>query len=127
MGTYDRQKATATRLIAKYGQSVTWQEPRANGGTAAKPASTVLTSYTGVKMVFLSPKLQIFDLFKTMIRGTEVPTGGVLALMAVQVFTPTAKGIVIRGDETLHVVDDNGIDQLAPNGELILWKIRLQR
>jgi hypothetical protein len=127
MGVFDRQRALATRLIAKYGQSVIWRERALVGDNPAKPSGSAPID-NAVKIVFLSPKLQIFDLFQTFLDKTEIPTGGVVGLMGPVSFIPTLAGQVIRGNETYTLTGKNGIDVLDPNGEgVILYRLRFQR
>ena len=49
---YERQIATATRLIEKYGQACTWREPGTPTGNPANPTPGLPTDYP-VHIVFL--------------------------------------------------------------------------
>jgi hypothetical protein len=127
MGTFDRQRATATRLILKYGQPVTWRSRSASGGTEAKPGSTVIFSHP-VVIAFLTPKLQGLLKALSTVMQTEVQGGGYIGLMAYVPFEPNLKDTVLRGSEELSIQRDNGIEKLDPNGEgAILYTIRFAR
>lgn len=129
MGRFDRQRATAKRLIDKNGQSVVWQQRVAGvGGTPQKPASSTVVPNT-VTVVFLPPKRETYRAFLAMLTDTEIPTGGIVGLMWGGVpFTPGMKDTVLRGTEVLSIVDQNGIEVIDPNGEgPILYLLRFTR
>ncbi len=127
MGQYDRQIASARRLIAKYGQQVKWQK-RENGAPASateewKPGPTIVTEYD-VQIAFLPDTRMGFE-FLSMMAGTEVPTGKIVGYMAAPAdFTPSLKDTIKRGDEEIGI---RTLDQLAPNGQAILYTIGLDR
>lgn len=128
MGVYDRQIALATRLITKYGQLCTWQKPVDGiGGTPENPAVSTFDSYTDIPLVFLPERLNSFASILSMFPGSDVPTGGVKALMPAVAFVPELTDSVLRGAETLNVRDDNGIDVLNINGEPILYFVKFAR
>lgn len=123
MGTYDRQIATATRLIKAKGQSVTWRQI-ADGSPADpsqpwKPGASANTDYT-VDMVFLPEDRRDYEFLFAM-KGTEVPIGKLTALMAAVPFVPSIKDIVIRDGVKYGI---RSIDPLAPNGQVILYTVR---
>lgn len=131
---FERATATATRLIAKYGQDCTWRKIVPGvGGTAAKPTNAVAPTDAACKIVFLNHKRESLMTALSMIVGTEVPSGGLLGLMSAVGFEPELKDLVIRAPvgengEEYSIADDNGIEKLKPNGEgAILYKIRLVR
>lgn len=129
MGVYDRQVALAIRLITKYGQLCTWQKPTPGvGGTPADPAPAgAPTQILNVPILFLSNKTEGLASLLSMIPGTEVPTGGVKALMPYTGFTPELVDTVLRGSEQLGLVDGNGVEVLNLNGEPILFYLRFAR
>lgn len=131
---FERAQATATRMIAKYGQPCTWRQitPQA-GGSAAKPAGTQETDYA-CTILFLNHNLERLATALSMIVGTEIPSGGVLGLMAKVPFNPSQKDIIFRSayplvtGERYGIADNNGIEILSPNDEgAILYKLRLVR
>jgi hypothetical protein len=131
MGVYDRQIATAARLIAAKGQLCTWREPGAPTGSPAAPTPGVPADYP-VRIVFLSnAKNEGLAGLLSMIAGTEVPSGGMRGLMAAVPFAPSLLGKVARAstfaEPALSLVDDKGIDVLNLNGEVILYYLRFNR
>lgn len=131
MGVYDRQIATAARLIEAKGQLCTWREPGTPTGSPAAPTPGLPVDRP-VHIVFLSNNKQegLAGLL-SMIAGTEVPTGGMRGLMAAVPFTPTLMGRVARApafaEPSLSLMDDKGIDVLNLNGEIILYYLRFAR
>jgi len=132
---YARAMATATRLILKYGQSCTWRqiEP-APGSTPAKSTGTVPTDFP-CTIVFLNHKReQLLTALSMIVGAADIPSGGLLGLMAPVPFEPSLKDMVFRSTyplvtgERYGISDKNGIEILAPNEEgPILYKIRLVR
>jgi hypothetical protein len=127
MGQFDRAIATAKRLIAKNGQTVTWRKTQdgvpADGAKPWKPGTTVVVDYS-VPIVFL-PESRVGFEFLAMLANTEVPKGKLTGLMAAPAdFVPTLKDIVIRGGETYSI---RTLDPLAPNGDVILYTIGFDR
>lgn len=132
MGVYDRQIATAARLIAAKGQLCTWREPGAPTGSPAAPTAGAPTDYP-VHIVFLSNAKNeglagLLSMFPDL---PDVPTGGMRGLMPAVPFTPSLLGRVARAatftGPILNLMDEKGIDVLAPNGEIILYYLRFAR
>ena len=128
---YEGQIATATRLIAKYGQACIWREPGTPTGNPANPTPAVPVDHP-VSIVFLDNSTrESLSAFLSMIAETEVPTGGLRGLMAPVSFSPSLMGRVARAtafeEPALSIVDKNGIDVLNLNGEIILYKLRFVR
>ena len=120
MAIYDRQIATALRLIAKYGEMVQWVQVRDVAPDPEKPWETggqVRTS-KDVKICFLPITAETM---KTVVflKGTEVQAGSVMGYMGAVDFEPSAKDIVNRGGE-LRI---ENLDCLAPNGRPILYTV----
>lgn len=127
MGVYDRQRTTAARLIAAKGQSVTWRRRSASGGTAAKPAASVIEEKT-VTMVFLPPKRETFLSYLAQMTNTDVPASGVHAIMANVDFEPTLIDTVVRDGKEMMIEPKNGIERVDPNGEGgIIYMLRFVR
>jgi len=126
MGEYDRAIAMAARMIAQKGQSVTWKQPGIVGGTPAKPVSTAPALHT-VNMLFLPNKRDGLASFLTLLSDTEIPMGGMRALMPAVSFTPALVDTVLRGEEELTLDAKNGIELLGPNGQTILYFLRFIR
>lgn len=126
MGEYDRQIATAKRLIAQKGRKVVWRK-HAPGvlPDAAKPwepGSDTTTDYP-VTIVFLPEGLQTRAFMQTVL-GTDIVAGFDYGLMAAVSFAPTIKDEVYdeAGAELLRTVQS--VDPLAPNGDIILYTLR---
>lgn len=128
---YERQIATAARLIKEKGAECVWREPGAPTGSPAAPVDGVPTDYP-VSIVFLTNKnREAFAGLLSMIAGTELPTSGRGGLMAGNVpFTPSLSGRVSIGpgafvEPALALVPHKGIELLAPNAvEAILYTLR---
>lgn len=126
MGEYDRSIATALRLIAQKGMSVTWTQ-HAQGELVDtdkpwKPAPFVPTEYT-VSMVFL-PKAGTNAQYLHPLPNSDVPAGDIVALMGAVDFTPQMEDMVNRDGELLRV---GSIDALKPNDQVVLYTVGLFR
>lgn len=125
MGVFDRQVATALRLISKNGQAVTWRS-LVNGAPVDankpwKPSAATGTEHS-VKIVFLPRKEQNEKSIQYM-EKSEVPTGLLKGLMGQVDFVPKLKDVIIRGSLQYEV---ETIDIIDPNGEgVILYTIEL--
>lgn len=125
MGVYDRQIASAKRMIAAKGAECVWRRPqRAEGGDAWNPKPGEPDDKP-VRMVFFSPK----DLgrgsgeFLAALRGTEVTTSNEIGLLAGGLdFEPSDADVIIRWDGEKGI---KSIDRLAPNGQAILYFVSL--
>jgi hypothetical protein len=127
--TFERQIATATRLIDRYGATCVWREPGTPTGSPASPVPGTPEDHA-VKIVFLTntTRESLAGLL-SMITETELPTGGKRGLMAAVNFQPSLSGRVAVGttfaEPALRLIPKNGIDLLAPNQvEPILYYLR---
>jgi hypothetical protein len=129
MGYYDRQIATAKRIIATKGQLCSWVHiADGTGGTAAAPAANVETTYANIPMCFLPLDREYLSTFQSLIKDTEIPTGIELVFMGQVPFEPEMRDKIIRGSVTYSILPKNGIDKIDPNGEgAILYIIRAVR
>jgi len=128
--TFERQIATAARLIAYYGATCTWREPGEPTGPKSAPVPGVPVD-NPVKIVMLTNANNLsFAGLLAMITDTELPTGGKRGLMAANIpFTPSLSGRIALGnvfaEPALGLLPENGLDLLAPNGvEPILYYLR---
>lgn len=131
MAVYSRQIATALRLIAKYGQQATWERRAPGGGTAAKPATSVVVSRT-VKIAFLPLDREYLQTTLGKGDGSDIASGMLTGYMGQVDFVPTLKDTVVRNvngvDERYSITDRNGIEVIDPNGEgAILYIVRFVR
>ncbi len=126
MGEYDRQIATAKRLIAQKGRKVVWRKhtPGALPDAAKpwEPGSDTTTDYP-VTIVFLPEGAQTRAFMQTVL-GSDVIAGYDYGLMSSVPFVPTVKDEVYdeAGTELLRTV--HSVDPLAPNGDVILYTVR---
>lgn len=124
MGTYDRQIAQAKRAIAAKGQWVLWN--RISNGVAdlATPWLPVDSASLGfvVKIVFLPEQSQLLD-FVRAVQGTEVKSGHMQGLMGAVAFKPDPQDTVNRDGVILQI---DSIDELAPNGQTILYTVKFK-
>lgn len=128
MGEYDRPIANALRMIQRKGAACVWRKviPPINDDPANPGAGT--NQDFPVRIVFF-PNNQIrLASSLSMIAKTEVPSGRVMGYMGAVSFVPQMVDRVIGtpyGD--LGLIDTNGIDELAPNGQTILYTLRFAR
>lgn len=125
MSQFDGAIATATRLIKKYGQKVTWVQVKdgANPSQPWKPAAANDTNKT-VYICFVSAKDNEWRKFLATLTGTEVPVGKLAGIMAGGLsFEPTLKDKVVRAGKTLTVTN---IDVIAPNEQKVLYTLEFQ-
>lgn len=124
MGVFDRQVATAKRLIARYGQACQWQKPAPEiEAEPGYPNVGPLPDPVPVRIAWFSPR----DLgrgteeFMAALVGTEVSGSSEIGLMEGGVpFVPDDQDSVIRDGQGLSI---KKIDRLAPNGEPILYYV----
>lgn len=122
MGVYDRQIASALRAIKKRGQLVTWtpQDVTTNPAQPWRTQPVVGAPTFQVSIVFLSLGSTELNALFHLIKGTSVPDGAPRGLMGAVPFVPAINDVVLRGTINLTV---KALDVLAPNGDVILYKI----
>jgi hypothetical protein len=121
MAIYDRQIKTAKRLISKYGVSVPVTNKRIVKNDLEPWKTTEVTETNTVKICFLpldSGTLKTLS----MIPGTEVPKGAVLAYMGAVTFDVDLTTTVVHEGKTWAMYY---MDKLAPNGRPILYTMVL--
>lgn len=121
MARFDRQIATALRLIALNGEVIQWRRtvPIFSVDTPWVQQNELVTSYD-VSMVFF-PDDRANREFLALLSGTEVPKGNIIGLMGFDTrFSPTIKDTVLRGGIGYGV---RTVDVIAPNGQAILYTI----
>lgn len=132
MGFYDRQIATARRLIERYGQAATWHSRAPGvGGTAAKPAAGVPVAHP-VHIAFLPLDREYLQTTLGKSDGSDIASGMLTGYMGQVDFQPTLKDTVVRlidgVEEEYGITDRNGIEIIDPNGEgAILYIVRFVR
>lgn len=125
MSVFDRQIATATRLIKKYGQSVTWRSlPDGTVTDPDKPWRPVNGGHVDHSpIICFLPDDRENRQFYAYLTGKEVSSGTTLGYMAAVNFEPKLKDIVIRDGVEYQI---QNINLLSPNGENILYTIEFK-
>lgn len=121
MGRFDRQIATALKLIKKNGQTVTWRNIPPTTPDPVKPWLPVggIPVDHSPLICFLPLDLQGKE-FIASLGGTEAVTGTFYGLMGNVDFNPLVTDIVFRDGVALDI---ESIDLLSPNGQKILYTI----
>lgn len=120
MGQFDRQIATAQRLIKKNGQLVVWRQAATPAVDGAEPwnVATAAPVDNFVFVCFVPVRDRESRKLIQYLTGTEVESGQTAGLMGAVGFEPTTKDVVIRDGKTLRIVS---LDCLSPNGQKVLW------
>lgn len=126
MGVFDRQIATAQRLIKKYGEQVIWQSApdSEDNGQPWNPEPVEPVDHR-VVVAFFPTNSSIGQLIR-MMRNSDVPTGNELGYMAqVSGFVPSSLDTIVRKSGAVYRIKN--IDPLDPNGEgVILYTLEFQ-
>lgn len=117
-----RRLATVNRLINKEGQTVVYKSQTAPVADESQPWKSTAGGYTLniCKMVFVDSRN--YKQFLAFIKGTDIPEGGKLGLMAPQSWTPAKLDTVYR-DQLGYAVE--GFKVIDPGGVLLLYKIEI--
>jgi hypothetical protein len=132
MGVYDRQIASAKRIIALKGGPAFWIQQGTPGGTAAKPTAGTPVEHE-VIIAWLPIDREYLRTIQSNLDDTEIAGGYLQGLMAQVDFQPTLADTVRRvfadgHTETYTILPKNGIEELDPNGEgTILYTVRFSR
>lgn len=128
MAGYERQIASAKKLIARRGQVVSWRiraEGTTDGGEAAgatkwrpKAVTPAEPDDRSVSIVFLPITKEKYESLAAM--GVEVTTGAQMGYMGAVDFQPSQKDAVLRSGVLMPI---ETIDIIAPNGDPILYEI----
>jgi hypothetical protein len=121
---FDRQIATAQRLIANNGQTVQWRQsaPTVNAAAPWVPGDNTNTD-TDVSICFVPVQSSVTRKFLAAISGTDITVGKLAGLMGNVEFEPSIKDVVIRDGVELAITS---IDLLSPNGQKILYTIEFE-
>ncbi len=125
MGTYDRQIASAKRMLKKYGQSITWTSltdgDPSDSSQPWKVTDADPSDNTAIIAFFeIGSETRKMQMYRA---GTEISQGVLMGYMAAQGFTPKIKDVITRDGEQYTV---KNIDTLSPNGEVILYTIEFE-
>lgn len=125
MARFDRQIATAIRLIKKNGQLVTWRQLQRTD-VVGKPWEVTAAAPVDrdVYICFL-PVDKDNKEFVSYLRGSnEIKIGSVIGLMGNVSFTPDASDLVIRDNKQLEIFN---VESLSPNGQIVLYTVEFKR
>lgn len=124
MARFDRQIATALRLIQKNGQLVQWRQLQRTDDPS-DPAAVIEGPPVdrNVYICFL-PVDKDNKEFINYLRGTnEIKMGSLIGLMGNVPFTPDGSDYVIRDGKTLEIFN---IELLSPNGQKVLYTVEFK-
>lgn len=127
MGVYDRQIATAQRIIKAKGEACVWASqippttPDPDKPWLITPGAPV--EYPDVAIAFFPLERQFSELIRYL-KGTDIVGGSLYGLMGAVDFVPQITDTVVRKDGTRLSIAS--IDPLAPNGEKILYTIEFK-
>lgn len=124
MARFDRQIATALRLIQKNGQLVQWRQPQRTADVAEpwKVDATAPIDHD-VYICFLPVNKENRELVHYLRGSNEIKSGSVIGLMGNVSFEPDASNFVIRNGKQLAI---QSLDLLSPNGQKILYTIEFK-
>jgi hypothetical protein len=125
MGVFDRQIATATRVIKAKGELCQWQSAAAPViADPTKPWIATQAAPVNRLVSILFPTSSSDPLLK-LIAGSSIEQGKSKGLMAAVSFVPQLTDTVTRTDGTVLAI--NKLDQLKPNGQSILWYLEFKQ
>lgn len=126
---YNRQIATAKRLIEKYGQTVSFSRISETISDPLKPWEKTLGTpeVSNFKMVFIDPNAtgisQLGKEFLQYLKGSEILEGKLRGLLANNNFEPKPTDILTRNSKELKIY---AINPLAPSDQTILYVLELE-
>lgn len=128
MGTFDRQIATAKRLIDKYGEACSWQKPgdREVGVDPWRGSNIDPPDPVSVRIAFF-PNGGDNSLAAVIaaLGDSDVNIASEYGLMAAVAFEPlTSDTLKDSAGDNVEIVK---MTPLRPNGEIILWKLWIER
>lgn len=128
MGVFDRQIATARRLIERYGEACLWQQP-GDKDPGAKPwhgSSIDPPDPIPVKIAFFPGGSESnFAAVLAALGDTNVNIASEYGLMPAVDFDPATSDVLTDSNgNNVEIVD---MTPLRPNGEVIFWKLWVER
>jgi hypothetical protein len=119
---YSADIATAQEMIAEYGADAVWQKTTVSSNVNQPwKATGQQTTEHNVKLLFCSKGSGTLNALIHLIKGTDVPAGAPIALLASVAFEPEITDVVVVGDKKYKIAS---IDPVAPGGVPILYRIR---
>jgi len=127
MGVYTSLQKSAIRLIAKYGMTVTFQDPTAGAPTVPieewKPTANSIVS-TNVKMAFLPEEtINFYTQFRSLIAKEDYQVGYEYALLGNNNFEPRLDMVVLKAGVPSRV---KYVLNYAPAGDTVLYVVGLK-
>lgn len=123
MGQFDRQIATALKLIKKNGQKVEWKQYGQNAPDSAQPWNVVSDiEVTYQPYICFLPIDRDGKEFLVSLGRSEAVAGSMYGLMGAQPFSPNLKDTVMRDGVPLDI---DSIEVLSPNGQIILYTLMI--
>lgn len=126
MGVFDRQIATAKRLIGKNGRTCVWRSlddaPPPDANKPWKKGAETSADNT-VKVLFLPDTRTQLAFLQTM-TDEPINIGDDYGLMAAVDFMPTTRAEVYDEAGTTLLRGLKSVTPLAPNGEIVLYTLR---
>lgn len=124
MGVYDRQRASALRIIAAKGEVCDWSQTGDSIADPDKPweeTDSVPVVYQGIRIAFFPLGANDLETVKLLLK-TEIPTGLEMGYMGNVPFEPDLKDLVVRRNgKKMRIVTVGKID---PNGEgAVLYQV----
>ena len=115
---YARPKATADRLITRYGQTATLRRPTTSGGTSYNPGTVTNADHACT--------IAVLDYSSREVDGTRIQRTDRKVLMAkasLSIEPATTDKLEIGVDE-LKIVD---VKPLSPAGTVVFWELQVRR
>lgn len=126
MGEYDRQIATAKRIIDQKGRECTWRNDVPGAPVDPEkpwlPGPSTTEEHT-VKIVFLPDTKNNKEFLQAMSKE-PINVGDDYGLLAAVDFHPNLKSSVWNDDNDVMLRGIKSIEPLAPNGDIILYTIK---
>lgn len=124
MAKYDRQVATAKKLVRKYGSLETFRQIR-DETDQEKPweDGDPLNTDKPVYMVFINDSTSISDVFAAYFSGTTIADGSTVVYIADFGIQPTNKDVLIKDGVEYRI---ETIDTLKPARQTILHSLKVK-
>ncbi|QZA70455.1 head-to-tail stopper [Erwinia phage AH03] len=122
MGKYDRQIATAKRLIKKYGSPVTFRQVRDAVSDPAKPWDDLpaVTIDKTVDAVFVDDSSTLQQVFAAYLSGTVIPDGQVTVFLPDFGLQPSNKDVIIKDGVEYRIAK---VGTLKPADQIIMHSL----
>lgn len=113
MSFYNRARATASGMIAKFGQAGTLR--KITKGSGHNPTQT--TADHACRLLVLGYSNEEID-------GTRIQTGDKRVLVSHMAVAPTLSDRLVIGGESHAII---GIEPLSPAGIVVMWEVQARK